>query len=94
MNLWGFLTAAALPLVLRVLAGLGVGVLTFTGVDTALNSLISQAQSSWSGMPADVLGLAGVAGIPACLGIVLGAMTARVTAWITVAATKWFVKGV
>ena len=93
MNLWGFLSAAAVPLVLRVLAGLGIGVLTYTGVDTGLNALISQAQQSWGGLPGDVLGLASVAGIPSCLGIVMGAMTARVTAWVTLSATRWIVKG-
>jgi hypothetical protein len=79
--------------VLRVLAQLGIGVLTFTGVDTALSGLISTAQSNWSGMSAAVLGLAGVAGMPACLGIIAGAMTARVSVWVALQATRWIVKG-
>src|SRR5437764_8840148 len=49
-----------------------MSVVTFTGVDTALAGLITQAQTSWSGMGADVLALSSVAGIPACLGNVRG----------------------
>jgi hypothetical protein len=92
-TLFSFLLSAVGPLALRILAQLGIGLLTFTGVDTALNGLIQQAQTSWSGMPADVLALAGLAGIPACLGIVMGAMNARVAVWVAAAATRWIVKG-
>jgi hypothetical protein len=92
-TLFTFLMGAAGPLVLRALAALGVGVVTFAGVDTALTALISQAQSSWAGLSADVLGLAGVAGIPAALGVIAGAMVARVTIWVGVSATRWLVKG-
>jgi hypothetical protein len=93
MNLATFLLSIAGPLALRVIAALGMGVVTYTGVDTALNGLIQQAQSSWQGLSADVLGLAAVAGIPGALGIIAGAMTARVTIWVGVSATRWIVKG-
>ena len=92
MNLWTFLLSAVGPLALRVIAALGISVLTFTGVDTALESLIAQAQSSWGGMPADVLGLASVAGLPACLGLVAGAMSSRVAMWVAASAARWIVK--
>lgn len=93
MNLATFLLGMAGPLALRVLAALGVGVVTYTGVDTALNALIQQAQASWQGLSTDVLGLASVAGVPGALGIIAGAMVARVTIWVGVSATRWIVKG-
>lgn len=92
MNLWSFLLSAAGPLALRVIASLGMSVIAFTGVDTALSGLISTAQSSWAGMPAAVLGLAGVAGLPACLGLIAGAMSARLGVWVAASATRWIVK--
>lgn len=92
MNLFTFLAAAVGPLALRVIAALGLSVLTFTGVDTALSALITQVQTNWSGLSADVLGLAAVARIPECLGLLAGAMSARVTTWVAVSATRWVTK--
>lgn len=92
MNLWTFLASAIGPLALKVIAALGMGVITFTGVDAALEGLIGMAQSSWSGMAPDVLGLASVAGVPACLGLIAGAMSSRVGMWVAASAAKWIVK--
>lgn len=92
MNLFGFLLAAAGPLVLRALTMLGIGTLTFTGVTEGLTAIISSAQSNWSSIPSDVLGLAGLAGIPECLGIVAGAFVARSGMWVAVSATRWVIR--
>lgn len=91
-TLAAFLISMVSPLVLRIVAALGMSVLAFTGVDTALTALIAQAQSNWSGLAADVLGLAGVAGIPACLGLIAGAMSSRVGMWVAASAARWVVK--
>jgi hypothetical protein len=92
MSVWGFLLAAVGPLALRVIATLGLSVLTFAGVDTALQSLIASAQSNWSQVPSDILGLCAVARIPECIGLICGAMTARVTLWVAASATRWITK--
>jgi hypothetical protein len=92
MNLWTFLVAAVGPLALRVIAAIGLSVLTFTGVDVALSSLIAMAQANWSSVGADVLGLAAVARLPECLGLIAGAMSARVTAWVAASAARWVTK--
>jgi hypothetical protein len=83
------LLALAGPMALRVLTLLGVGVVTFTGVTTGLQALISQAESSWATIPAAMLALASIAGVPQALGIVAGAIVARVSLWATLAATRW-----
>jgi hypothetical protein len=93
MNLFGFLIAAIGPLALRVIATLGLSVVTFAGVDTVLQGLISQAQSNWSQVPSDILGLCAVARIPECLGLICGAMTARIATWVAASATRWITKG-
>lgn len=91
-TLFTFLLGAAGPLALRIIAALGMSVVAFTGVETALSGLITQAQTSWSGLSADVLGLAGVAGLPACLGLIAGSMSSRVAMWVAAAASRWIVK--
>ncbi len=91
-TLFSFLLSAVGPLALRILVSLGIGIVTFTGVDTALSGLITQAQANWSGLSADVLGLAAVAQIPACLGLIAGAMTARVSTWVATSAVRWITK--
>lgn len=72
--------AALLPsLAARVLASLGLGVVTVTGFTVAWDSLKSIIIANFSGFPADIAGLAGLAGVGEGLGIILGAITARVT---------------
>lgn len=91
-TLFAFLLGSAGPLALRVIASLGMSVVIFAGVDTALSGLITSAQSNWQSLAADVLGLAAVARLPECLGLVAGAMSTRVSVWVASAATRWIVK--
>lgn len=81
------------PLILRALTVLGLGTLTFTGVTVALQGLIDMAVNNYASVPSDVLGLAGVAGIPQCIGILCGAMVARVGMWAAVSATRFVLGG-
>lgn len=92
MNLFSFLAAAIGPLALRIVAALSISVLTLAGVDVALMAVIHQAQTNWSNIGGDVLGLAAIAKIPQCLGLICGAMSARVTAWVATGASKWVTK--
>jgi hypothetical protein len=87
-----FLLALVGPLAVRVLLALGISAVTFTGVDAALTGLINTAKANWAGMGGAVLGLAGVAGLPACIGLICGAMSARVAAWATASAARWVKK--
>lgn len=91
-TLFAFLLGSAGPLALRVIAALGMSVVVFAGVDTALSGLITAAQSNWQSLAADVLGLAAVARIPECLGLIAGAMSTRVSVWVASAASRWIVK--
>lgn len=89
MNLATWLMGLIGPLALRVLTTLGLGTVTFTGVTLTMQSLIDSATSNWSSIAADVLALASIAGIPQALGLIAGAMVARVGVWAAVSATKF-----
>lgn len=81
--------AALLPsLAARVLASLGLGVVTVTGFNVAWASLKSTIISNFQGFPADIAGLAGLAGVGEGLGVILGAITARVTFAALMSASK------
>lgn len=72
--------AALLPsLAARVLASLGLGVVTVTGFTVAWDSLRQTIIDNFAGFGADMAGLAGLAGVGEGLGLILGAITARVT---------------
>lgn len=79
--MWQFLASAVGPLAIRALVAIGFGVVSFTGVTQAFTGLVTYATSSWSSLPVSVLQLATLAGIPQALGMVFGAMLARVSLW-------------
>ena len=91
-KLAAFLMSMMGPLALRVLTAVGLSTITFTGVTVALQSMIDVAVTNYASLPSDILGLAGVAGIPQCVGIICGAMVARVGMWVAISATR-FVTG-
>lgn len=91
-SLSSLLMKLAGPMAMRILTSLGIGTLTYVGVSEAMDGLISAMTSAWSGLPSDVLALVSLAGVPQGLGIVCGAFTARIGAWVAANAVK-FVKG-
>lgn len=78
MSIGAFLGAVAGPLAKRVLAALGIGAVSFVGLDLALSSILTAAKNSWSGLPAEILGYMSFLGANQALSIIAGAMTARV----------------
>lgn len=61
----------------RVLVALGVGVVTYTGVQVGIDSLLSNLDSAISGVPADILGLLGFMRVGEAMNIIISAMSAR-----------------
>lgn len=84
MPLAAWLLAIAWPVAKKVLAGLGIGWLTYEGVTTALNAAIAAIQANWGAVTGAMLQLASLGGIPEVMGIITGALVARL-AIITVA---------
>ena len=61
----------------RVLIALGVGVVTYTGVQAGIDSLLANLDSAIAGVPADILGLLGFMRVGEALNIIISAMSAR-----------------
>lgn len=74
-----FLAYITSKLVSRVLFSLGMGVLIYTGVDTAIESLKSNISSSWGGIGADIIGVAQIAGIGEAISILISAYAGVLT---------------
>jgi len=80
------------PLVVKILAFLGIAVATFSGVDVAFETLQGHATSNYSGLPLAVIQLAGLAGVPQALGLVFGAFNARLMLWTAASAKRFIFK--
>ena len=73
----GGLISVTGTLVGRVLVALGVGVVTYTGVQAGIDSLLANLDSAIAGVPADILGLLGFMRVGEALNIIISAMSAR-----------------
>lgn len=82
MSLAGLLTALAGPLAKRVLTALGLGMVTFAGVEAAVQAGLSAAQSNFSGVGADVAAILAMGGVFTALSIVAGGITAGLSMMI------------
>jgi hypothetical protein len=70
----------ALPIAKRILAGLGFSVVTFVGVQAAVDGMLTAARSAWAGsLSADVANLIAMAGLNVALSIMAGALVGRVS---------------
>lgn len=72
-----YLESVATPIAKRVLSGLGIGVVTYLGLDVALQLVKDQVIANWGMMPAGVLTLMTLSGVTQGVGIILGAIAAR-----------------
>lgn len=61
----------------RVLIGLGIGVVTYTGMQTSLDWLKMSALSALNGMPAEAVQLIAFFKVGTCISIVTSAILAR-----------------
>lgn len=92
MTLAAWLIAMIAPLVVRGLIALSFTAVVFTGVTELVASLVASAQSSWASMPFAVLQLVSLSGIPEVLGLLFGALSARVTMWAAVGMSRYVLK--
>ncbi len=73
-----FFAGSAGAIAKRVLAALGIGVLTFTAVTTAFNQIVSIAQSHFNNIAVDILQIINLAGVGEALGMISGAMLFKI----------------
>lgn len=74
-----FLMALVGPLARQLLVSLGIGLITFVGLDAALSSALSAAKSSLVGLPSAVTALLAIAGFFTAFSIIAGGMVARIS---------------
>jgi hypothetical protein len=73
----GALAECAASLVGRVLLGLFMSYVTYEGIDVLLTGVMNKIQISFSGLPADAIGLCGLLKIDVDISIALSAIAAR-----------------
>lgn len=72
------LLSLAGPLAIRVLAALGLGIVTFVGFDSALTLAFTTIQGQFAAVPADMMGLLYMSGLPTGMAMILSALFARI----------------
>jgi hypothetical protein len=77
--LGAFLSAFAGPIAKRVLISLGFGIISATGIISALNSLIATAQTDYASASSYALAVMGLCGMGTALGMISAALVFRVT---------------
>ncbi len=84
-----WLMSMIVPILGRVMVALGASLVTFTGVTAGVTTLIDYATTAYQGLPSVILGLAGLAGVGDGIGLILGAIAARVSLWGLTKSTQW-----
>lgn len=92
MNIFAWLLTIVGPMVVRAIVALGFTAVTYAGVTTLVSTLVAMAQTNWSAMPASILQLAALSGIPQVMGMIFGAYMARVAMWAAVGAARYVLK--
>ncbi len=78
-TLGAFLTAAAGPIAKKVLTSLGIGVVSFVGLQALLSELLGFAKDAWGGMPAIAAAYMAIGGANTAISIIAGALITRVS---------------
>ena len=63
----------------KVLISLGIGYVSYSGIDTAFSFARSEFLTGLSGLPADAVAMAGALKIGVCISMLLSALTVRAT---------------
>lgn len=92
MPLAAWLFALIPGIIARILVSLGITIVTMVGIDTAIDALLLQFETSLNGLPADVLALLALSGIKQGLGIVVGAMLMKLSIWTFYSGSKMLFK--
>lgn len=77
-TLVAFFASSAGALAKRVLVAIGIGTVTYAGLDTAFAAARDLVVSNYGQMTGDVANLVSLAGVGLAIGIILGAMVSRV----------------
>ena len=74
-----WLVGLAGPIARQILVSLGIGVVTFVGLDTAVSSALGAAKAALAGMSGDALQIVALGGGFTALSIIAGGITAGIS---------------
>ena len=74
-----WLVSLATPAVTKILTALGIGIVSYAALTTALTAALSSAKAAWGGLAGDSLALIQMSGASTALSIVSGALIARLS---------------
>jgi len=77
MNLGAWFISLAGPAIRKVLASLGIGLVSYAALITALNSALGSAKSAFGGLGGESLSIIQLGGFPEALSVIAGALIAR-----------------
>jgi hypothetical protein len=92
MSWAAWLVSAAGPFIIQALIALGVGVMTVTGIDLAVNQAMSWCQTAVGGLSSDVVNILALGGFWQGLSYIGGAFSARVAMAGASSIKKFFLK--
>ena len=79
MNVATWLMALAAPLARQVLVALGFGLVTYVGLDTAINGAMNAAKSSYGSLASFSAAIISMSGMNTAMSIIAGAIVARLS---------------
>lgn len=92
MTLAAWLMSIVGPLVLQALVAVGIGTVTITGIDLAVNQCVSWLTTAVGGLSADLVNVLAMSGAFTAMSYVGGAISARVAMAGASSITKFLLK--
>lgn len=93
MSYLGRLLVTFLPslktLFFQVLVGLGVSLVSYEGLGFAFDGILDYIKTNYFAMPADLVGLLGLAGIPEALNVIFGGFSFSFGIWASYRSLKF-----
>lgn len=78
-GLAAWLFGMASPMAAQVLVGLGFGFVTYTGISTGFDLLVSELQAKFGAVPPDLVVYAQMSGVVEAMGLVLAALAFKIS---------------
>lgn len=79
MSFASLMVGLAGPVVKKALTSIGVGIVTYAGLQAAVSGAIGAAQSAFGGVAAGPAAILAMSGVFTAMGIIAGGITAAVT---------------
>ena len=76
-------------LIFNIHVGLGVSVVSYEGLSFAVEGILDYIKTNYFAMPADLVGLLGLAGIPEALNVIFGGFSFSFGIWASYRSLKF-----